>query len=126
MAQISRFEDLPIWQLAIELAVKIYNISLEGKLKNDFELKAQIKDAAVSVSNNIAEGFEYDNNADFIRFLTYSKGSVGEVRSMINFLKKVEYINNEKFDEIYNDCINLSKQINNFRQYIKNNKSRKR
>ncbi|MEY4877431.1 MAG: hypothetical protein RL708_2581 [Bacteroidota bacterium] len=126
MAQISRFEDLPIWQLAIELAVKIYNISLEGKLKNDFELKAQIKDAAVSVSNNIAEGFEYDNNADFIRFLTYSKGSVGEVRSMINFLQKVEYISNEKFDEIYNDCINLSKQINNFRQYIKNNKSRKR
>jgi four helix bundle protein len=126
MAQISRFEDLPIWQLAIELAVKIYNISLEGKLKNDFELKAQIKDAAVSVSNNIAEGFEYDNNADFIRFLTYSKGSVGEVRSMINFLQKVEYISNEKFDEIYNDCINLSKQINNFRQYIKNTKSRKR
>ena len=126
MAQISRFEDLQIWQLAIELAVKIYNISSEGKLKNDFELKAQIKDAAVSVSNNIAEGFEYDNNADFIRFLTYSKGSVGEVRSMINFLKKVEYISNEKFDELYNDCINLSKQINNFRQYIKNNKSRKR
>jgi four helix bundle protein len=112
--------------MAIELAVKIYNISLEGKLKNDFELKAQIKDAAVSVSNNIAEGFEYDNNADFIRFLTYSKGSVGEVRSMINFLQKVEYISNEKFDEIYNDCINLSKQINNFRQYIKNTKSRKR
>jgi four helix bundle protein len=126
MAQISRFEDLPIWQLAIELAVKIYDISLEGKLKNDFELKAQIKDAAVSVSNNIAEGFEYDNNANFIRFLTYSKGSVGEVRSMINFLQKVEYISNEKFDEIYNDCINLSKQINNFRQYIKNTKSRKR
>jgi len=126
MAQISRFEDLPIWQLAIELAVKIYNICLEGKLKNDFELKAQLKDAAVSVSNNIAEGFEYDNNADFIRFLTYSKGSVGEVRSMINFLQKVEYINIEKFDEIYNDCVNLSKQINNFRQYIKNNKSRKR
>ena len=73
MAKIKQFEDLEIWQKAVRIAIEIYKISEEGKLKTDFGMKDQIRRATASVSDNIAEGFEYDNNKDFIKFLHYSK-----------------------------------------------------
>ena len=93
MSKIKRFEDLDIWKSAIEIAVDIYKIIEEGKLKQDWGLKDQIRRAAMSISNNIAEGFEYDNNKDFIKFFRYSKGSSGELRSQLFVLKKIEFIN---------------------------------
>lgn len=62
MAKINSFEELDIWKLAVEIAVEIYMVSESGKLKNDFGAKDQIRRAASSVSNNIAKGFEYNNN----------------------------------------------------------------
>lgn len=79
--KIEKFEDLEIWNKAIDLCVEIYALSEKGSLSKNFSAKDQLKRAALSISNNIAEGFEYDNNKELIRFLKYSKGSTGEVRS---------------------------------------------
>lgn len=62
MGKIERFENLPIWQKAAEVSLQVYRIAEKGKLKNDFSMKDQIKRAAFSISSNISEGFEYDNN----------------------------------------------------------------
>lgn len=92
MATITSFEDLDIWKKAIDLGVMVYELSDDNpKIVRDFSFKDQVKRAAQSVSNNIAEGFEYSNNNDFWRFLRIAKGSCGEVRSCLLFSIKVKY-----------------------------------
>ncbi len=86
MAKIQKFEDLEVYKNALDVSVYVYEITSKGKLSKDFGLKGQLTRAVVSISNNIAEGFEYDNRKDFIKYLRYSKGSTGEVRNMLNLL----------------------------------------
>ena len=69
--KIETFEDLDIWKLSIKLASDIFKLSQKGKLEKDFGTKDQIRRASLSVSSNIAEGFEYNNNKQFLRFLNY-------------------------------------------------------
>ena len=72
--KIISFEDLIIWEKAQQLAVKIYQLADTNKfIVKDFTLKDQLKSSSISISDNIAEGFEYNNNPDFHRFLRISK-----------------------------------------------------
>jgi four helix bundle protein len=86
---IKRFEDLEVWQKAVDFITEIYRISDGGKLKKDFDAKSQIRRAAFSISSNIAEGFEYNSAPEFIRFLRYAKGSAGEVRNQLIVLYRI-------------------------------------
>lgn len=106
--KISRFEDLIAWQKAQYLAVLVYD---EFKNQKDFGFKDQICRAAVSVSNNIAEGYDRNYTKDFIRFLYISKGSCSEVKSMMYLSDKLNYTNPEKSTEIRNLCEETSKII---------------
>lgn len=76
--RISRFEDIIAWQKSREMALKIY---IAFKNLNDYGFRDQILRSAVSVMNNIAEGYERKSNPEFQRFLFIAKGSCGEVRS---------------------------------------------
>lgn len=116
--KIDQFEDLEVWQDAVRIAADIYRLSESGKLKNDWGMKDQLRRAACSVSNNIAEGFEYNNNPDFIRFLKYAKGSAGEVRNQLYILKEAGFIEAGEYDMFHNRLINLSKQIAGFKKYL--------
>ena len=78
-----QFEDLPVWQESRDLVKQIYELTSKSCFQKDFGFKDQIQRASISIMNNIAEGFEKDNNTEFIRFLYFSKGSAGEVRSML-------------------------------------------
>lgn len=73
----------------------------------------------MSISDNIAEGFEYDNNKDFIKFLRYSKGSAGELRSKSYVLHKIEFINETFYYEMYQRLVLISKQIAGLIKYLK-------
>ena len=70
------------------MGVLIYKITEEGKMARDSSARNQLRRAAISVSNNIAEGFEYNNNKAFVRFLRYANGSAGELRSQLFVLKE--------------------------------------
>ena len=120
MAKIQRFEDLEVYKNALDISVYVYELTSKGKLSKDFGLKDQITRASVSISNNIAEGFEYDNKKDFIKFLRYSKGSTGEVRNMINLLYRIEFIEKDTYSILYEKVTSLSKQLYGFIQYLKN------
>lgn len=119
MATITDFEDLAIWQKAIDLADEVYDLAEKGKLEKDFSTKDQLKRAVLSISNNIAEGFEYNNNADFIKFLRYSKGSCGECRSMMTLLKRRGWITNEECLRYKEEFKKLATQIGRFMSYLK-------
>jgi four helix bundle protein len=77
-----RFEDLPVWNTAIELAVAVFALTAKPQFKSQHSLRDQIERAAVSVSNNIAEGFERGTNNELLMFLYIARGSSGEARSM--------------------------------------------
>ena len=79
----NRFEELPVWQAAIELARRVYQLSKRPALRRDRNLRDQLERAAVSVSNNIAEGFERGTTQELLTFLYIARGSAGEVRSML-------------------------------------------
>ncbi len=120
MATISSFEELEIWKKAHELAVLVYQLcEVNQKIVKDYSFKDQIKRAALSVSNNIAEGFEYNNNADFHRFLRISKGSCGEVTNCLLFSMKINYCtSNEVFNSLELSKT-LSKQIGAMMKYLR-------
>lgn len=118
--KIVSFEDLIVWQKAQELAVKIYQLADTNKfIVRDFTLKDQLKSAAISISDNIAEGFEYNNNPDFHRFLRMAKGSCGETCNKILFVKRVKYINEILGNNLKEDAKLLSRQIGELIKKVK-------
>jgi four helix bundle protein len=88
MPTYQRFEDLPVWQEAIRLAERCEDFILEARSKITFSKRDQMDRASLSVSNNIAEGFERGSTADLINFLYIARGSAGEVRSMLCFFER--------------------------------------
>ncbi len=90
--KIRRFEDIEAWQLARELTRKVYSLTKKSRLEKDYGLKRQIQDAAGSSMHNIAEGFDSESNAEFIRFLRYAKRSCTEVQSELYIALDEEYI----------------------------------
>ena len=84
-----RFEQLPVWQAAIGLATAVYAMTEKLPFRRRYSLRDQIERAAVSVSNNIAEGFERGTKQELVTFLYIARGSAGEVRSMLCLLGKI-------------------------------------
>ena len=98
--KVNRFEDLTCWQSARNLVKVVYNACLDGKLRKDFELQSQLKRAALSSQNNIAEGFCRFYRKDFVRFLDISQSSTGEILSMCYNLEDLEMIDKDKIESI--------------------------
>ena len=97
---IKSFEELDSWKAARTLVKEIYVISNTGHFNMDFPLRDQIRAAAISVMANIAEGFERNNKKEFVYFLGISKGSCGEVRSLIYIALDQNYIGSELFEKM--------------------------
>ena len=79
----TRFEELPVWQAAIEFAIRVFEFTDKADFKGVGDVKNQLERAAVSISNNIAEGYERGSNTELIQYLYIAKGSAGECRSML-------------------------------------------
>ncbi|WP_412070483.1 four helix bundle protein [Rubrivirga sp. IMCC43871] len=75
MSTFQRFEDIEAWQLGRELTQRVYASSREGAFARDFALRDQIRRAAISITSNIAEGFERHTRTEFCRFLDIAKAS---------------------------------------------------
>lgn len=84
-----RFEDLPVWQKAMDLVENVYALLKENAVRSNHGICDQIGRAALSVSNNIAEGFERGTTAELLAFLYIARGSAGEVRSMLALMERL-------------------------------------
>lgn len=119
---IKTFEDLDVWKRGCQLAVDVYD-GFRG-LK-DFALKDQMQRAAVSIPSNIAEGAERDSTAEFIRFLRYSKGSCGELRTQLYIYKRISN-HQEQIPQVGIDTmIQSTKEISAMLQALINSLQRK-
>ena len=86
MSEIETFEDLDVWKRGCQLAVDVHVALAESK---DFALRGQMERSSLSIPSNIAEGCERDSTADFIKFLRYSKGSCGELRTQLYVSERI-------------------------------------
>lgn len=114
-----KFERLTIWQDAMEFGELIFNLSKDFPESEKFNLTSQIQRAADSIALNIAEGTILQSNLEYRKFLAYSIRSTAEVVTCLYKAKNRNYINEEKFNELYqfsykllNSIIALRKKIN--------------
>ena len=119
MAAVKDFEELAIFQKARELSKKIYPVTDRESFKSDYRFVQQIRAAAGSIMDNIAEGFERTGNKEFLNFLYIAKGSCGEVRSQLIRANDVSYLTHEEYEDLYTECRKLSAAIMNFIKEIK-------
>lgn len=110
------FEDMEVWQEAQGLACDVYSDLAAVK---DYSFADQLKRAAVSISNNIAEGAERETDLDFARFLDIAKGSTGEVRSMYRLGIRLRFFTVETANARCKQCVSISKQLAGFARYLR-------
>ena len=100
-----RFEDLPVWKAGVDLAISDYALTSRAAFRTRASLRDQIERAAVSISNNIAEGFERGTTQEPLTFIYIARGSAGEVRSMLCLPERLA-----AFSDLKSEISNLKSQ----------------
>ena len=113
-----KFENLNVWQKAIEYAQLIYEISQNFPKAEVFGLQSQIRRSAISVSLNIAEGSGRTTKKEFRKFLHVSLGSLRESVTCLHLALKLEYINKDDFDRTYEIAVSISKMLYRLEQSL--------
>jgi four helix bundle protein len=106
------FTEMPVWQLAMEIVGDIYSLTEKLPKREDYALCGQMRDAAVSIAGNIAEGFGRWHKRDKINFYFYSRGSACEERSHLISGNKVGYFTSEEILPISNKCKQVVEELN--------------
>lgn len=103
-----QFEDLKVWKKSKALFMLVHRTFGESK---DYYLRNQILKAALSISNNIAEGFERNSQKEFSYFLYVAKGSCGELRSMLRISIDLDIVEKEIAERLYADSVEISRML---------------
>ena len=122
MSKFRSFEEINSWQKSRIFNKKIYLITENSNFKKDFDFVRQIRRASLSISSNIAEGFERNTDKEFIYFLYIAKASAGEVRSQLYLAFDLEYIIKEEFEMLLNSVTEISKLLSGFIKYLESSR----
>lgn len=115
------FEEFEVYQKGITLTKNVFLLVNKSSLEKEFGFKDQLKRAVVSITNNIAEGSEYNSNNQFVKYLKIAKGSCAEVRNMLILSKELKFCSEQEIIESYKLSIEISQNLSNFIKYLKNN-----
>jgi four helix bundle protein len=126
MTAITRFEEIDAWTSSRQLTNMVYSLGNQVGFNRDFELRDQVRRAAVSVMSNIAEGFESRTDIQFINFLGMARASAGEVRAQLYIALDQNYVSEEQFKETYAIAEKCSRQISKFIVYLEASPRRRR
>lgn len=109
-----RFEDLPVWKAAVDLAMRLFTLTDRADFPHKGDLKSQLERASLSISNNIAEGFERGSTTELINFLYIARGSAGEVRSMLKLIQAME-----SASSIASEATSLASQVESISRQLR-------
>jgi four helix bundle protein len=117
-----QFEDLPVWQEAIRLAHGVYDLTENPRFKISFSLRDQIERSSMSISDNIAEGFERGTTNELLAFIYIARGSAGETRSKLCFMEKRPRLANFKSEisNLKSLAVSCSKQLRAWAGHLQN------
>ena len=118
MGRFNSFEEINSWKKSRIFNKRIYEITNGAEFKKDFDLVRQIRRASISISSNIAEGFERNTDKEFVYFLYVAKASAGEVRSQLYLAFDLEYIIKEEFEILLESITEISKLLSGFIKYL--------
>jgi four helix bundle protein len=118
MSKFNSFEEINSWKKSRIFNKRIYLITENPTFKKDFDFVRQIRRASISISSNIAEGFERNTDKEFIYFLYVAKASAGEVRSQLYLAFDLEYIIKEEFEMLLESVTEISKLLSGFIKYL--------
>jgi four helix bundle protein len=114
-----RFEDLEIWQIAIEIGDKLYDISDGFEERKKFRFAEQLRGAAMSISNNIAEGSGSYSKSEFAQFLNYAKRSCYECANILIISERRNYVSTDQKQALFERLEELIRKITNFQKALK-------
>ncbi len=114
-----RFQDLKIWQLAIEIANELFDIADELEQKKLFRFAEQLRGSGMSMSNNIAEGSGSNSNKEFSQFLNFARRSTFENANILILLRMRDLISEKTLEKLLDDLDRLCRQITNFQKTLK-------
>lgn len=110
--QVHYYRDLLVWQKAMDLCVEVHNAALAFPKQEIFGLSAQLNRSVLSVPSNIAEGHGRRTTADFIHFLSISRGSLNEVETQLTLAMRYRYITQADHDELLGHCGEVGRMLN--------------
>jgi len=106
-----KFQELCVWQIAKEVAVKIYRLTDLKSFSRDFGLRDQIQRAAVSIASNIAEGDELGSDKQSVRYFYIAKGSAAELTTQLIIAYEIGYIEQQIKDQLTDECDKISAML---------------
>jgi len=120
---VRRFEDLVVWQLARKYRHEIYKISAKFPRKEEYHLTAQIRDAAVSITANIAEGYGRYSYQENIQFCRIARGSINESLDHLYAASDEKYLSMDEFKSLYDQGRKVEKALNGYIGYLQREKN---
>lgn len=117
-----RFEDLPVWKAAIEFAVKVFELTAREQFKGHGNVRDQLERAAVSISNNVAEGFERGTTQELLTFIYIARGSTAESRSVLCLLELLPPFRDLKSEisNLKSRSVSISRQLGGWANSLQN------
>jgi len=119
LGKVESFEELECWKSAKELTILVYKVCDNERFSAEFFAKDQLKRAALSSMNNIAEGFGRFSNKEFIRFLNFSSASLDEVHSMVLLYNELNYFSNDQKENLIQVLKKAKHQTLGFIKYLR-------
>ena len=118
----STFEELPVWKAATAFALEVFKFTEKANMRGLGDTKNQLERAALSISNNIAEGFERGTTVELIQYLYIARGSAGESRSMLRICEGLERFADlrSEISNLIGMAVNISKQLHGWIDSLKN------
>jgi len=117
----SHFEELKVWKKAVDLAVKVYEITKKDPFNKDFGLRDQMRRSSVSISSNISEGDQLDSDKSSIRHFRISKGSAAEVYTQVIIANRIGYLILEDYNYLTKECKEISAMLTSLIKHRKSN-----
>jgi four helix bundle protein len=114
MSEINSYRDLRVWQNAMDIAVRCYELTHDFPKSEAYGMSSQIRRAAVSAPANIAEGYGRDNTGSFVSFLRVSQGSLKELETLLLLSSRVGHIEAESAATLLAQCDELGRMLRGY------------